>query len=85
MKADRNIVYDGQNYKEGEEIWDLGSFECIDVGEISVITRDYLLTLLLNFRSMTISVQVQAQDALTLAIITNTMHLQKHGINSREE
>ena len=31
MKADRNIVYDGQNYKEGEEIWDLGSFECIDV------------------------------------------------------
>lgn len=22
MKADRNIVYDGQYYKEGEEIWD---------------------------------------------------------------
>ena len=31
MKADRNIVYDGQNYKEGEEIWDLGSFDCQEV------------------------------------------------------
>ena len=31
MKADRNIVYDGQNYKIGDEIWDLGSFECCDV------------------------------------------------------
>ena len=31
MIADRNIVYDGQNYKIGDEIWDLGSFECCDV------------------------------------------------------
>lgn len=31
MKADRNIVYDGQHYKEGEEIWDLGSFDCVEV------------------------------------------------------
>lgn len=31
MKADRNIIYDGQHYKEGEEIWDLGSFDCVEV------------------------------------------------------
>ena len=28
-------IFDGQTYQIGEEIWDLGSFECIDVdGEI---------------------------------------------------
>lgn len=31
MKAEGNIVYDGQEYKEGEEIWDLGSFVCVAV------------------------------------------------------
>lgn len=31
MVAEKNIVYDGQSYKKGEKIWDLGSFECIKV------------------------------------------------------
>lgn len=28
-KATARTVYDGQTYDVGEEIWDLGSFECV--------------------------------------------------------
>ena len=28
MIAESNMIVDGQEYKKGEEIWDLGSFEC---------------------------------------------------------
>lgn len=31
MFADKNMVYDGQTYKKGEAIHDLGSFECVSV------------------------------------------------------
>lgn len=31
MIADKNTVIDGQFYKKGEEIWDLGSFEATEV------------------------------------------------------
>lgn len=31
MVADENKVIDGQYYKKGDEIWDLGSLECIEV------------------------------------------------------
>lgn len=31
MKAEHNMIYDGQEYKAGEEIWDLGSLVCISV------------------------------------------------------
>lgn len=30
MKAEHNMIYDGQEYKKGEEIWDLGSLECVN-------------------------------------------------------
>lgn len=30
MVADRYMVVDGQEYKIGEEIWDLGSLQCIE-------------------------------------------------------
>lgn len=30
MKAETNTVIDGQYYKQGDEIWDLGSFEATD-------------------------------------------------------
>ena len=29
MIADKTMVVDGQTYQPGEEIWDLGSFECV--------------------------------------------------------
>lgn len=31
MVAEKNIVYDGQSYKSGQEVWDLGSFIAVDV------------------------------------------------------
>lgn len=31
MIADKNTVIDGQFYRKGEEIWDLGSFVATDV------------------------------------------------------
>lgn len=31
MKAEFSMVVDGQHYDKGDEIWDLGSFECTDV------------------------------------------------------
>lgn len=31
VKAETNVVIDGQFYKQGDEIWDLGSFQCTDV------------------------------------------------------
>ena len=31
MRAERLTVVDGQNYEAGEEIWDLGSWECFKV------------------------------------------------------
>lgn len=31
MIAENNQVVDGQTYEAGEQIWDLGSIECIDV------------------------------------------------------
>lgn len=31
MIATENIIIDGQYYKKGDEIWDLGSLECTDV------------------------------------------------------
>lgn len=31
MIAKSNQIIDGQYYEEGEEIWDLGSLECVDV------------------------------------------------------
>jgi hypothetical protein len=31
MRADRNTIVDGQNYKAGDEIPDLGNWECIEV------------------------------------------------------
>lgn len=31
MIADKNTVIDGQSYKKGEEIWDLGSFKATEV------------------------------------------------------
>lgn len=31
MIADKNTVIDGQSYKKGEEIWDLGSFKATSV------------------------------------------------------
>ena len=31
MIADRDMIYDGQNYKAGEELPDLGNWECIEV------------------------------------------------------
>lgn len=31
MVAEFSMVVDGQHYNKGEEIWDLGSFECTDV------------------------------------------------------
>lgn len=31
MIAGNSMQYDGQTYKKGEEIWDLGSFECVSV------------------------------------------------------
>lgn len=31
MKAETNIVIDGQFYKQGDEIWDLGSFVATSV------------------------------------------------------
>lgn len=30
MVADRNMIVDGQEYEKGEEIWDLGSLQCIE-------------------------------------------------------
>lgn len=30
MKAESCCVIDGQRYEAGEEIWDLGSFVCVD-------------------------------------------------------
>lgn len=29
MVAEKNMIVDGQYYRKGEEIWDLGSFECV--------------------------------------------------------
>lgn len=29
MRAEHDMVVDGQRYKKGEEIWDLGSLQCI--------------------------------------------------------
>lgn len=29
MIADKTMVVDGQTYQPGEEIWNLGSFECV--------------------------------------------------------
>lgn len=31
MKATAVTIHDGQTYQAGEEIWDLGSFECVAV------------------------------------------------------
>lgn len=31
MKAETNVVIDGQFYKQGDEIWDLGSFVATSV------------------------------------------------------
>lgn len=31
MKAETNVVIDGQFYKQGEDIWDLGSFVATSV------------------------------------------------------
>lgn len=31
MVAEYNMKVDGQSYASGEEIWDLGSFECTEV------------------------------------------------------
>ena len=31
MRADRDMIYDGQNYKAGDELPDLGHWECIEV------------------------------------------------------
>lgn len=31
MTASENMIYDGQFYKKGETVWDLGSFECVEV------------------------------------------------------
>lgn len=30
MKADKTIIIDGQTYQKGEEIWDLGSLQCVE-------------------------------------------------------
>lgn len=30
-KAESVIIFDGQTYQPGEEIWDLGSFVCVEV------------------------------------------------------
>lgn len=30
MKATQITVYDGQTYRAGEEIWDLGSLQCVE-------------------------------------------------------
>lgn len=38
MKADKVTVIDGQTYQPGEEIWDLGSLQCVDVNGTR---RDY--------------------------------------------
>lgn len=38
MVADRNMTVDGQYYKKGEEIWDLGSLQCV---EVRGTQRDY--------------------------------------------
>lgn len=40
MIADKNQIVDGQYYKQGQEIWDLGSLVCIDV-EVSGNKRHY--------------------------------------------
>ena len=29
-KEERMIVFDGQEYEDGEDVWDLGSFVCTD-------------------------------------------------------
>lgn len=38
MVAEKNTTVDGQYYKKGDEIWDLGSFVCVDVRGMQ---RDY--------------------------------------------
>ena len=44
-------VVDGKTYQPGEEIWDLGSFACVDVRGISEAMRDYRV-IYQNFRIM---------------------------------
>lgn len=29
--AEKNVVFDGQKYQKGEELWDLGSLQCVEV------------------------------------------------------
>lgn len=30
MVADKTIIIDGQTYQKGDEIWDLGSLQCVE-------------------------------------------------------